>query len=105
MATASAASAGCGLKNGTSGIHDQASRLGGPYRAFYGPGHFLVAPKSVKESNGTLEGEADRLAEARTKVNALDNAAFEVSGRESLFEVCPNFVHSSFEMHVNSDTY
>lgn len=70
--------------NGTNGFkngHSGASEAGGPFRAFYGPGHFLVAPKSVKESNGSLDGDADRQAEARAKVRALDNMAFEVSDR------------------------
>ncbi|KAL5964426.1 ARF GTPase-activating protein GIT2 [Taenia solium] len=65
------------LKNGNVEVEEGQRASGGPFKAFYGPGHFLVAPKSVKESNGTLEGEADRQAEARAKVATLDNATFE----------------------------
>ncbi|KAH9283291.1 ARF GTPase-activating protein GIT2 [Echinococcus granulosus] len=65
------------LKNGTVEVEEGQRASGWPFKAFYGPGHFLVAPKSVKESNGTLEGEADRQAEARSRVAALDNATFE----------------------------
>nr|CDS25953.1 ARF GTPase activating protein GIT2 [Hymenolepis microstoma] len=60
-----------GFKNGHSG--SSGSNSGGPFKAFYGPGHFLVAPKSVKESNGSPDGDA----EARAKVRSLDNVAFE----------------------------
>lgn len=69
------------LKNGSAGVEEGQRASGGPFKAFYGPGHFLVAPKSVKDSNGTLEGEADRQAEARAKVAALDNSTFEVMSR------------------------
>ncbi|VDO14004.1 unnamed protein product, partial [Rodentolepis nana] len=60
-----------GFKNGHSG--SPGSDSGGPFKAFYGPGHFLVAPKSVKESNESSDGDAD----ARAKVSSLDNVAFE----------------------------
>uniref|UniRef100_A0A5K3FKP7 ANK_REP_REGION domain-containing protein n=1 Tax=Mesocestoides corti TaxID=53468 RepID=A0A5K3FKP7_MESCO len=68
-------SATCGLRNG---IGDLTNGPGGPPNVFLGPGHFLVAPSSVNESNGALEGDADRRTEARSKITALNNITFEV---------------------------
>ncbi len=61
------------MKNG-----GDANGGGGPISAFYGPGHFLVAPTSVNESNGALESDFNRQADAKARIGQLDNEAFEV---------------------------